>query len=516
MAIDARREDLLLGICRRVLGREVSPLDSFSGQWGDATLAMRFLLEADSAGLQISLQELRGAATIRDLTRLARPVSAAGERPAESGPIGLGPTQAWFLEGCEPPSPLFWNVTTCFEEAPGFRFDAMAAAVRAVGRAHDAFRVRVAHRDGAWRAAVVDEPGIEMRHHHVERESPAEQYSTLARLLDAAQNGLDMAAGPVALCLFVDRGPGAGPWVALVVHHLVTDGYSVLVLLQDLRLAYADAAQGREISLPPRPATLTTWAARMHELVGTPAIRDELPYWLSDERREVSRALDDTPSPSSSDMGSTAHVRLDRSSTARLFALDAGPSGPRASDLVLTAVARALGEVIPVDRLLVRVMHHGRDAALHGLDLRRTVGCLYRTYPVLVPARGSASGTLDEVGASMAGVPRRGLGYGILRYLDPDPEVAAALARCPQPAIAFNFLGRMPSTAPSILANPVWDLTGSRISPAAAHRSRLFVEAVVQSEELHTSWGFSPGVLEDDAEALVLEAYRRTLSDLLG
>ena len=93
---------------------------------------------------------------------------------------------------------------------------------------------------------------------------------------------------------------------------------------------------------------------------------------------------------------------------------------------------------------------HGREAA-GGMDLSRTVGWFTSVFPVRLDvgaisvdealAGGAAAGrALKQVKEQLRAVPGRGLGYGLLRYV--NGETAGQLAGYAERQIGFNYLGR--------------------------------------------------------------------------
>nr|WP_260697089.1 non-ribosomal peptide synthetase [Streptomyces sp. 130] len=75
-----------------------------------------------------------------------------------------------------------------------------------------------------------------------------------------------------------------------------------------------------------------------------------------------------------------------------------------------------------------------------GVDLSRTVGWFTSVYPVALDAgEGDAATSVRRVKEQLRRVPDKGLGYGLLRYL--NQETAPDLAG-PEPQIGFNYLGR--------------------------------------------------------------------------
>src|SRR5439155_482984 len=116
----------------------------------------------------------------------------------------------------------------------------------------------------------------------------------------------------------------------------------------------------------------------------------------------------------------------------------------------------------PAGGLNVELEGHGRIPAADDLDLSRTVGWFTAQHPVRLDV-----GTLDfadvlaggpEAGRLLGGVkdqlravPGDGLGYGLLRRLNPD--TAPILADLPGPQLGFNYLGRFPATGGAAAAD---------------------------------------------------------------
>jgi non-ribosomal peptide synthase protein (TIGR01720 family) len=103
---------------------------------------------------------------------------------------------------------------------------------------------------------------------------------------------------------------------------------------------------------------------------------------------------------------------------------------------------------------LVDVEGHGRVPLTPDMDLTRTVGWFTSVYPVRldpggtdfaeIRAGGPAAGRLvKRIKEQLRAVPGDGLGFGMLRHLNPD--TAPALAALPVPQIGFNYMGRFPA-----------------------------------------------------------------------
>jgi nonribosomal peptide synthetase CepB len=127
------------------------------------------------------------------------------------------------------------------------------------------------------------------------------------------------------------------------------------------------------------------------------------------------------------------------------------------NDVLLAGLAAAVSEWrsrrgAPRGPVLVDVEGHGREPLTAGLDLSRTVGWLTSVHPVRldpgpeeaagIRAGGPAAGrVVKQVKEQLRAVPGDGLGYGLLRHLNPD--TGPKLAALPSAQIGFNYLGRL-------------------------------------------------------------------------
>jgi amino acid adenylation domain-containing protein/non-ribosomal peptide synthase protein (TIGR01720 family) len=309
----------------------------------------------------------------------------------------------------------------------------------------------------------------------------------------------------------------------IVLHHLVVDGVSWRILLPDLVSAWQRVRDG----LPGRQAgpgtSLRRWTHALADEAVTPAREAELPLWqdiLSEEEAPLgARALD--PARDVAATVDTVRVRVPADVTRTL--LDTVPALFRggADDGLLAALALALvrwrrTRGVSGSTALLRLEGHGREEHLvPGADLSGTVGWFTAMYPVRLDlsgidvadafAGGPAAGrAVKAVKEQLRAIPGNGLGYGLLRHL--NPATAAALSGCRPPQIGFNYLGK--SSAADIPEH----LRGLGWAPDTTHRdliaapdpdmpvlSALEINAVATAgpagDELRAWFGFPAGVL---------------------
>jgi non-ribosomal peptide synthase protein (TIGR01720 family) len=162
--------------------------------------------------------------------------------------------------------------------------------------------------------------------------------------------------------------------------------------------------------------------------------------------------------------------------------------------VLLTALVQAFARWTSTSSVLIDLEGHGREALFDDVDLSRTVGWFTAIFPVMldlgdVTAPGEA---LKSVKEQLRRLPDHGIGYGLLRYLHPDPDVAAHLERRAAPEVSFNYLGQLShaSSGPAIVA-PAPESSGPPRS-ARQHRRYVFeINAGVEAGQLRVFWTYS-------------------------
>ncbi len=248
---------------------------------------------------------------------------------------------------------------------------------------------------------------------------------------------------------------GAGR-LLVVLHHLVVDGVSWRILMSDFAEAWQQVRSGTTPQLPAVGTSARRWAAALADEALREEREAELPYWQdlleSPNPPLGTRAFD--PAVDVWSTVDTVRVQLPAEVTeAVLTKLPAAFKGT-GTDVLLAALALAVDRWRAVDgSTLVRLEGHGREEdAVPGADLSRTVGWFTTMYPARVDVRavdladvlagGPAAGkAIKLVKEQLREIPDKGLGYGLLRHL--NPETAEQLTGLPVPQIGFNYLGRI-------------------------------------------------------------------------
>ncbi|HEV2846382.1 MAG TPA: condensation domain-containing protein, partial [Thermoanaerobaculia bacterium] len=387
--------------------------------------SVQIVARARQAGLVITMRQIFEHQTVAALAPYARTTAGTVAVHAEQGPVSgevpLTPIQRWFFaQGFA--EPHHFNQALVLEAREPLDPAALERAMGKVVAHHDALRMRF---EGRRQENAPSEPVTPF--HRIELSGlPADRRDEAFDSAAAAiQAGFDLTAGPLTrLCLIGDR-------LLWATHHLVVDGVSWRVLVEDLEAAY------RQAVLPPKTTSFQEWARRL--AAHTPA--GELDYWREIARLPVPSLPVDFPS-SGNLAGDEATVSFELSAEETADLLQAVPSAYRSriDDALLSALGRALSGWTGSPLLRVDLEGHGREPVFgdaDNLDVSRTVGWFTSLYPVVLGA-GDAGPVeaLVEARERLRAVPGRGVGYGLL-------TAAGLLEPAPVSEILFNYLGQV-------------------------------------------------------------------------
>ncbi|MFJ2576629.1 amino acid adenylation domain-containing protein [Kitasatospora aureofaciens] len=464
-------EELLASLFAEILGVEsIGVHDSFFDTGGDSIMSIQLVRKARNAGLKLSPRDVFEHKTVAALARTiaaaapaeeAGPAAASAPAGAGVGPVPLTPIIHWMRERGGRPDRF--NQTNLLVVPADLGEQRLEAALQSLLDHHDVLRMRLRRTGGVvWNLEVPERRTRRaadcLRRVDIAGLDAEQAQARIGEEAEAAWDRLDPEAGAMLQAVWFDAGPHTPGRLLLTIHHLAVDGVSWRVLLPDLAQAWTAAAAGTPAELDPVGTSFREWAQILTDAAQQPARIEELQHWL-DTLADPEPALADRPLNARRDITSTARrmvLELPAGETAALLTTVPAAFHARVNDVLLSAFAVAVAEWRRGrDRgegpVLVNLEGHGREEIVEQAELSRTVGWFTSLFPVRLDpgtyewadfsAGGASAGrVLKRIKEQLRAVPENGIGYGLLRYL--NPQTAPVLSRLPEPQISFNYLGR--------------------------------------------------------------------------
>jgi amino acid adenylation domain-containing protein/non-ribosomal peptide synthase protein (TIGR01720 family) len=495
-------EERLAAVWTEVLGVErVGAEDDFFALGGDSILGIRLVARAAQEGLHLEPRQVFEHPTLAAQAASASPVPTVdAEQGPVTGPVPLTPIQRWFFAQ-ELPAPGHWNLALLLTVESPPAPAALPAAVARLLAHHDMLRARFARGGAGWRQEIAPPGGAPPAQViDLSTLAPAAQRAAVAETAAALQASLDLAAGPLLRVALFALGAGRPARLLVVVHHLVIDGISWRLLLEDLTRCWQALGRGEEPALPPKTTSFRRWAERLADYAWSAELRQELPLW-SGLVAQAPPALAGFAETGWEGRTAEVETALGAEETTALLAALPERLRARLEEALLAAVAAALAAETGTPALLVEVEGHGREPLFERVDVSRSLGWFTAPFPLLVDLAAAAGAPAAEGGPAAAGptvtlaavkqalrrLPHRGIGCRLLRYLG-DGEAAAHLARLPRAPLSFNYLGKLDEAfegTPFALAP---EGAGPTRDPRAPRPHALEVTAFQLGGRLHVTW----------------------------
>jgi non-ribosomal peptide synthase protein (TIGR01720 family) len=492
-------EETLADIWAEVLGVEqIGVDDNFFDLGGDSILSLQIIARANVAGLSLTPQQLFQHQTIAELAAVAGTENVlAIETGRVSGPVPLTPIQHWFFE--EPiTEPHHYNQMVLLELRQPMNADLLSAAVAHLLEHHDALRLRFERTANGWQQINAEHES----HHVFERVDLSlmdekAQKAALEAATARAQTSLNLTEGPLLRVVLFDCGANRPSRLLIVIHHLAVDGVSWRILLADLEKAYGQLACGAEPNLGAKTTSFKQWAEQLQEFAASTELKREFDYWLETKRYPGSgMIIDRVRSENTVASARAITVALSTEETRLLLYEVSALHHTQVHEVLLTALTQAYQNWSGERRLLIDIEGHGREGTLASVDLSRTVGWFTSINPLALDL-GDAS-TLGEalkrVKEQVRSMPRRGIGYGVSRYIA-DGEGARQLRVLPAAEISFNYLGRLDQVLEHSAYFTVSGKSfGASQSPRRKRRYLIEIDGGVIGGQLRMHWTYSENV----------------------
>jgi len=306
--------------------------------------------------------------------------------------------------------------------------------------------------------------------------------------------------------------PGEKCKLLIILHHLVSDGLTWRILLDDLYNLYKSFSRGEEPAPAQKTASLLDWYDALVLYRDSGKLDKEKEYWFEAETsnfRLPYLAPGDSVDWSIANRG-VVKVELAPEDTAYLLKGAHESYKTDVQILVTAALVRSLRQWTGKQTVTIEMENHGRH--IEDLDTSKTTGWFTAIYPLFVKREDAQIGDeIKTVKEAIRNVPTHGIGYGIMKYMKGEAEQTA-----PKRAeIRFNYLGQFDREVENDLFSYSLTSTGSDVALENHMTAVVEINAMVMGDVLKADLHYAKGVLSEAEVIRFADSYIENLRAIL-
>ncbi|MCM3008271.1 plipastatin non-ribosomal peptide synthetase PpsC [Bacillus subtilis] len=511
-------EEQLALIWQEVLGiQRIGIEDSFFELGGDSIKALQVSARLGRYGLSLQVSDLFRHPKIKDLSPLIRKSERIIEQGPVQGDVPWTPVQQWFFSQ-DIEERHHFNQSVMLFHSGRLSENAIRPALKKLAEHHDALRMVYRNDDRRW---IQINQGIHESQLYSLRISDLSQSESgwetkIKQEVADLQQSINLQEGPLLhAALFKTL---TGDYLFLAIHHLVVDGVSWRILLEDLSAGYQQAAAGQTIQLPPKTDSYQEYARRIQEYAQSSKLIREEAYWRSVEEQQDAELPYEIPHQVNIDFSKrdSLNFSLTEADTAVLLQNVNHAYGTDTQDILLTAASLAICEWTGGSKLRIAMEGHGREHILPELDISRTVGWFTSMYPALISFenhRDELGTALKTVKDTLGRIPNKGVGYGMLKYLTHPENKSITFSKTPE--ISFNYLGQFNDIERQDTFRPSSLGSGKDITHTWKREQIIEMSAMAADKKLHFNLSYPPARFHRNTMEQLINRIEHFLLDIM-
>jgi amino acid adenylation domain-containing protein len=241
-------------------------------------------------------------------------------------PLSYPQRMFWFLDKLEPDTPAC-NLPRAFRMEGQLDVDALQDAFRVLLRRHTVLRTSFAELDGKLYQCVTNDVSIDLVVHDLSKlPASKREIETLAIASEEARKLFDLERPPLFRLKLVRLSP-AKHVLILVMHHIITDGWSMSILFNEIAQYYGLLVAGRQPQTTKLPLQYVDFAYWQQQALTEEMLQEDVEYWRKHLRGSPAllQLPSDRPRPSVlSHHGSIESFTIDEALTRRIKQMCAG------------------------------------------------------------------------------------------------------------------------------------------------------------------------------------------------
>jgi len=507
-------ETMLAEIWSAILGAEkVGITDNFFELGGDSIKAVQITARLNDAGKSINVKDILSHQTIATVCANVDFDSHIRyyEQGTMTGEKGVTPIEGWFLAQ-DFHNPHHYNQSVLLAFKTPVDIPTLEKVFETLIAHHDGLRLNYNkennrfyfnndHLGKPFKINIVDMSDV----------PEAERAAYIEEKGYEVKGGFDLTNG-LLLRAILFKAPHDPDRMLLTLHHIIVDGYTWRILLEDLYNLYEALQKQKDHELSQKTASLLDWYDALLMYRESGKLDKEKEYWQKVEASDFRLPYDREPGSvdwSIKNQG-TVTVRLDQEETGFLLKDAHEVYKSDVQILAAAALVRTLRQWTGKQTVTIEMESHGRH--IEDINTSKTTGWFTAIYPLLVDRQDKTiSDEIKTVKEAIRRVPNNGIGYGILKYMSD----AGKTMETKRAEIRFNYLGQFDQEVENPLFSYCQQPTGSDVALENRMTAAVEINAMILNGVFTADVHYNKEALEQGTMVSFGDDYITNLKEIL-
>jgi len=508
------QEGLVKAFCSVLDVEIVSIHDNFYELGGDSIKAIQVSDFLRRQGIKINTRDIIKYAVLERISQHA----VIQKRKSETENIVTGvvkpsPIQRWFYDREQEYYSCFFNSYLLHSQEP-IEEKNVKQVFDALTKHHDMLRMKCEWGNGniIQKISSSNKGSYNLQIYDLTAEADVE--NKMKHIVADMQQNMDlMRDALVQLSIFKTK---EGYFLSISIHHLLMDGISWRILLEDFLFGYKKCLENEKIKFQEKTSSFIDWTEHLNAYANSSRSLEYLPYWLAllERAHKIQDEKEKTSTGKVKD-GIDFVCMFSKEETKELLQSERRIVSFEINAFLLNALGYAYKALTGKHEILIDLESHGREELFSDINVNRTVGWFTSVYPICISSEiEDAYENIQKIQEQLDAVPNGGVDYLIFKYLVDDEAVWKKDFQI-QPEIGFNYLGQFGKGFKNNLFALMDSSGGINMNLEAERMHQLEISGIVMGEQLTFTFNYNSKQYSSDFISKLVNAFQSVLIEMM-
>ncbi|WP_432403806.1 amino acid adenylation domain-containing protein [Wukongibacter sp. M2B1] len=488
--------------------KEPSMLSYFFQLGGDSIKAIQIVSELKNMGMELKIQDIMEKETLEHIAASIEIAQVDIPQDTVSGEIDRTPIVNWFFEQ-KFKDENYFNQSILFRCKESIDIGKMKIALKKIIEHHDSLRINYSSSTSKlfYNNDLLNEE-IEIEYYDLTSYDSEFKEAEIKRIGQKIKGSFNINKG-LLFKASIMKTEADEELLLLTAHHLIVDGVSWRIILDDLNAVWDQLSMGKSMELPLKTHSFKYWSEKLNKY-SEKGFQEEFDYWKEALNNEAGLEVDFNKGEATINSTMTIFKELNEEFVGELRKKVNTYYSMELNEILIVALVLAVNKMTKRNEIAIEIERHGREAINEEIDVSRTIGWFTSMFPVYFEIdKVDLNSRIKSLKEKLRNVPNKGFNFGIIKYLNSElRENVPELVR-------FNYLGDFDN----ILESKFLEISNLDCGLDSSERNKLTalidITAMIINRKLKISFTYSTNKFKSETIKLLLELYVEILEDIL-